>query len=132
MKKYLQAVGIWIMIIPVSILNGGLRDNVLNEFGDIALPLSGIILGLCIFVIAYFLIPKIKDCGKKEYIIFGVIWFVLTNFFDMLMYLSEGGGLGDLVKSYNFLTGNLWVVVVLTTLFAPMAVAKIKKMQKQN
>lgn len=27
MKKYLQAVGIWVCIIPLAIINGGLRKN---------------------------------------------------------------------------------------------------------
>ena len=51
-KKYAQAVLIWILIIPLAILNGGLRENVLNKLGDIALPLSGIILSLCILLVA--------------------------------------------------------------------------------
>lgn len=69
MKKYIQAVGIWFLIIPLAILNGGLRENVLNKLGSISLPLSGIILSICIFVIAYLLIPKIKNCKSKDYII---------------------------------------------------------------
>ena len=65
MKKYIQAVGIWFLIIPIAILNGGLRENVLNKLGSISLPLSGIILSICVFVIAYLLIPKIKNCTSK-------------------------------------------------------------------
>ena len=127
MKKYAQAILIWILIIPLAILNGGLRENVLNKLGDIALPLSGIILSICIFVVAFVLIPKIKHCNKGDYLIFGLLWFILTNIFDLLMYLSEGGGFFDLLNSYNFLSGNLWILVVFTAFVAPMLVAKIKK-----
>lgn len=127
MKKYIQAVGIWMLIIPLAILNGGLRENVLNKLGSIALPLSGIILSVCIFVVAFFLIPKLKDCKSIDYVIIGILWFALTNLFDLAMILSEGGSLGDLLSSYNFTTGNLWIVVVLMTLFSPMLVAKLKK-----
>ena len=127
MKKYLQAIGIWLLIIPLAILNGGLRESVLNKLGNIALPLSGIILSVCIFMVAFILIPKIKNCKKKDYIIIGVIWFVLTNLFDLSMYLSEGGNFNDLLKSYNFLSGNLWIVVVITTLLSPIIVSKIRK-----
>ena len=129
MKKYLQSIGIWLLIIPLAILNGGLRENVLVKLGDIALPLSGIILSVCIFVVAIILIPKIKNCEQKDYIIFGVIWFVLTNLFDLSMYLSDGGNFNDLLNSYNFLNGNLWIVVVLTTLLSPIIVSKIKKIK---
>ena len=128
MRKYAQAILIWILIIPLAILNGGLRENVLGKLGDISLPLSGIILSICILVVAFILIPKIKNCKKGDYIIFGLLWFVLANVFDLSMYISEGGGFIDLLNSYNFLSGNLWVLVVLTTLVAPMLVAKIKKL----
>ena len=62
LKKYVQAIGIWFLMIPLAIINGGLRENVLIKLGNIALPLSGIILSICIFVVAYLLIPKIKNC----------------------------------------------------------------------
>lgn len=127
MKKYIQAIGIWLLIIPLAILNGGLRENVLNKLGSISLPLSGIILSICIFIIAYWLIPKIKNCTSKDYIVFGVIWFILTNLFDLFMYISEGGGIHDLLNSYNFLDGNLWILVVITTLLSPLLVVKINK-----
>lgn len=126
-KKYMQAIGIWFLIIPLAILNGGFRESVLVKLGDIALPLSGIILSACIFIVAYVFIPKIKNCRTKDYVIFGLIWFVLTNLFDLTMYISEGGGMKDLIHSYNFLNGNLWILVVATTLVSPIVVAKIKR-----
>lgn len=126
MKKYIMAILIWIMIIPIAILNGGFREYVLVKLGILARPLSGIILSVCIFVVAYFLVPKIKNCVKRDYIIFGVIWFILTNLFDLVAYIKDGGGFADLLQSYNILTGNTWLVVVLTALFAPIVVMRIK------
>ncbi|MCQ2287347.1 MAG: hypothetical protein MJZ76_10835, partial [Bacteroidales bacterium] len=73
--KYLQVIGIWALIIPIAILNGGFRENVLVKLGSLANPISGIMLSVCIFAIAYFLIPEIKNCKKLDYILFGVIWF---------------------------------------------------------
>jgi hypothetical protein len=128
MKKYLQAIAIWMIIIPIAILNGALRESVLIKLGAIALPLSGIILSFCIFLVAFFLIPKIHSCDKKEYIAFGVVWFVLTNLFDLSIILIEGGNFTDLLKAYYFLDGNLWIIVVLTTLLSPILVAKIRKL----
>lgn len=126
MKKYMMAILIWIMIIPIAILNGGLREYVLVKLGILARPLSGIILSICIFVVAYFLIPKIENCVKRDYIMFGVIWFILTNLFDLVAYIKDGGGFIDLVQSYNILTGNTWFLVVLSALFAPITVMKIR------
>lgn len=127
MKKYVFAFLIWVMIIPIAILNGGFREYVLVKLGGLALPLSGIILSICIFIVAYLLVPKIKNCVKRDYFFFGVMWFVLTNLFDLSGYIKEGEGFAGLLQSYNIFTGNTWLLVVLTALFAPVIVMKIKE-----
>ena len=127
MKKYVLAAGIWLLILPLAILNGGLREAVLNKLGSIGLPLSGIILSLCIFGVAYLLIPKLDGCRPWDYLIFGIMWFILTNLFDLSMILTEGGGFGDLLGSYNFFTGNLWILVVLSALLSPVLAAVLRK-----
>lgn len=127
MKKYLQAIAIWILIIPLAILNGGFRENILKKLGAIASPISGIILSICIFVVAFLLVPRIKDCKKIDYVIFGIIWCCLTNLFDLSMFIMNGGEFLDLVEQYYFWTGNLWIVVVLSTLLAPVIVDRFKQ-----
>lgn len=126
MKKYVIAFLIWVMIIPLAILNGGLREYVLVNLGALARPLSGIILSVCIFIVAWFSVPKIKNCVKKDYIIFGVMWFILTNLFDLTAYIKSGEGFSGLLKSYDIFTGNTWLLVVLTALLSPMIVMKIR------
>lgn len=127
MKKYAIAFLIWVMIIPIAILNGGFREYVLVNLGMLALPLSGIILSVCIFIVAYLLVPKIQNCVKRDYILFGVMWFVLTNLFDLSAYIKSGEGFGGLLQSYNIFTGNTWLLVVLSALLSPMLVMKIKE-----
>ena len=127
MKKYVFAFLIWVMIIPIAILNGGFREYVLVKLGGLARPLSGIILSGCIFIVAYLLVPKIKNCMKRDYIFFGVMWFIMTNLFDLSAYIKAGEGFAGLLQSYNIFTGNTWILVVLTALFAPMIVMKIKE-----
>lgn len=127
MKKYAYAFLIWVIIIPIAILNGGFREYVLVNLGGLARPLSGIILSFCIFIVAYLLVPKIKNCVKRDYIFFGVMWFILTNLFDLSAYIKEGEGFAGLLQSYNIFTGNTWLLVVLTALFAPTIVIKIKE-----
>ena len=127
MKKYVFAFLIWVMIIPIAILNGGFREYVLVKFGGLARPLSGIILSVCIFIVAYLLVPKIKNCVKRDYIFFGVMWFILTSLFDLSAYIKEGEGFAGLLQSYNIFTGNTWLLVVLTALFAPTIVMQIKE-----
>ncbi|MEE1249856.1 MAG: hypothetical protein UHU19_11620 [Lachnospiraceae bacterium] len=127
MKKYVFAFLIWVMIIPIAILNGGFREYVLVNLGVLARPLSGIILSVSIFIVAYLLVPKIKNCVKRDYIIFGIMWFILTNLFDLSSYIKAGDGFAGLLQSYNIFTGNLWLLVVLSALFSPIIVMKIKE-----
>ena len=74
-----------------------------------------------------FLVPKIKNCVKRDYFFFGVMWFILTNLFDLSAYIKEGEGFAGLLQSYNIFTGNTWVLVVLTALLAPTIVMRIKE-----
>ncbi len=127
MKKYMFAFLIWVMIIPIAILNGGFREYVLVKLGIFARPLSGIILSVCIFAVAYLLVPKIKNCVKRDYILFGVMWFILTNLFDLSSYIKNGEGFAGLIQAYNIFTGNTWLLVVLSALLSPMLVMKIKE-----
>ena len=39
----------------------------------------------------------------------------------------DGGGILDLIKQYYFWTGNLWIMVVLSTLSAPIVAGIIRK-----
>ena len=126
MKKYVQASAIWLLIVPLAILNGGFRDRVLVGLGGAALPLSGMILSVCIFAVAFCLIPRIKGCRQRDYVLFGVLWFLLTNLFDLAMYRRAGGGLSDLLAAYRFWTGNLWALVAVSTLLAPRAAGKFR------
>ena len=118
--KYFKAFVAWLIILPIAILNGGFREYVLSELGIIAMPLSGIILSVCIFIIAYLLIPKIKNCNKLDYVIFGVMWGILTNLFDYIMIIKSGKGISQLISQYDFTNGNLWTLVVISTLTAPL------------
>ena len=65
----LKSLFIWLCFIPVAILNGGLREYVwVTTIGARwALPVSGIILSVCIFLITWMLLPRmIKAFTSKD------------------------------------------------------------------
>lgn len=127
MKKYLKALGIWFLIALLGVLNGGLRIYIVEPLlGDIAQPLSGIVLSIMIFMLAYYLIPKIGKCKPIEYIFIGIGWAVLGNVFDLLITIIEKRPLSDFFGMFDITTGNLWIVVVITTLISPSIIGKIK------
>jgi hypothetical protein len=120
---------IWLAIVPLGILNGVLREMVINPMiGErYGLPLSGISLCLLIFVLCYFCIPKIGREKIKTYLIIGLWWVVLTVLFETCFGLLTGNTFTTLIKAYDITTGNLWLLVVLFTGIAPWLTAKIRK-----
>ena len=128
MRKYVKAFRIWLLLTPIGILNGGLRIYITEPlFGNFARPLSGIILSIMIFAVAYFLIPKIGKAKPIEYIGIGIGWAILTNIFDIVVNKIENRPFSDFLEMYDITTGNLWILVVIVTLTAPISVWKIKK-----
>ena len=123
----LKSVLVWLCFIPVAILNGGLREHVLDKaLGEKwALPVSGIVLSICIFLITWLLLPQIVRLSKKNCIIIGLLWTFLTMLFEFASGLAGGSTLRELVAAYNPMTGNLWLLVLATTLLSPAAVRKI-------
>ena len=127
MKKYILAFGIWLLLTPLGILNGGLRIYITEPMlGSIALPLSSIILSILIIILSYFLVPKIGECTTKEYVFIGIMWAILTNIFDIIVTMIENRPISDFFKMYDVTTGNLWVIVIIVTLFTPVVIGKIR------
>ena len=121
---------IWLAIIPLAILNGGLRDVVINpligaEYGQ---PLSCFSLCLIIFVLCWFCIPRIGKGTAKTYWIIGLWWILLTVLFETGFGLLLGYTFAELIKAYDITTGNLWLLVVLFTGIAPWLTAKTRKL----
>ena len=124
---------IWLILTPLGILNGGLRIYITEPLlGNIALPLSSIILSIMIFIFAYLLIPKIGKCTTKEYIFIGICWAILTNVFDLIVTIIEKRPLSDFLEMYDVTTGNLWIVVIIVILITPSIVGKLKSKKINN
>ena len=122
--KILKSFVVWLCFIPAAILNGGLREYVLvPAIGrKWALPASGIILSVCIFLITWLLLPrlvKVRTSGSAWLI--GICWLVLTVAFEFASGLAGGNTVAELLSAYNPLTGNLWLLVLAVTLLSPVA-----------
>lgn len=125
----LKSLIIWFCFIPVAILNGGLREYVLAKAigEEWALPVSGIILSVCIFLITWLLLPRmIKAFTSKDGWLIGIGWALLTIVFEFAAGLAGGSTVSELLAAYNPLSGNLWLLVLLATLLSPVIVRKVK------
>lgn len=126
--KILKSLLVWVCFIPVAILNGGLREHVLaRALGEKwALPLSGIILSACIFLITWFLLPRtVKALSAKDSLRIGICWVFLTIAFEFASGLAGGNTIKELLAAYNPLTGNLWLLVLAATLLSPVMAGRI-------
>lgn len=129
--KYIWAFLIWLSIVPLAILNGGLRQCVLDIYlGVWSNLVSGVILSVCILALSMLLIPRIKDCHRRDYWIIGAMWVVMTNLFDITLILIGGGSWSDFVEMYDITSGNLWIVVVLMTFFSPVLAGRKNEEKK--
>ena len=125
----LKSLPVWLCFIPVAILNGGLREYVLAKAigAEWALPVSGITLSVCIFLITWLLLPRmIKAFTSKEGWLIGIGWALLTIVFEFAAGLAGGSTVSELLAAYNPLTGNLWLLVLMITLLSPIIVKHIQ------
>ena len=127
--KYLKSFLVWLCFIPAAILNGGFREYVLIKYLDTALAtaISGILLCILILLITWLLLPRLVTLNNKESYITGIIWMILTILFEFTSGIGTGVPMKELIAAYNPLSGNLWILVVLTTMLAPTIISRINK-----
>lgn len=121
---------VWICFIPVAILNGGLREYVLVGLTgeETALPISGILLSILIFLMTWLMLPRLtKDCSMKNSLAIGVCWALLTVVFEFAAGIAEGCTIAEILAACNPLTGNMWVLVLAATLFSPVLLKVIRR-----
>ena len=104
----------------------------MEGFGNMwALPVSGITLSVCIFLITWLLLPRIiKAFTSKDGWLIGIGWALLTIVFEFAAGQAGGSTVSELLAAYNPLTGNLWLLVLATTLLSPIIVKHIHKIIK--
>ena len=124
-----KSVLIWLAIIPLAVLNGFLREEVIVPLIGLkyALPVSGMALCLLIFLVTLTFLPRIGKGNGKTYRNIGIVWVILTVVFEFAMGLFAGYTFGELLNAYDITTGNLWLLVVVFTGAAPWLVAKLKR-----
>lgn len=125
-----KSILIWLSIVPLGILNGILREEVLTPLlgKDRSMPLSGILLCLFILLVAYLFIPRLGKGSVKQYILMGITWLVMTVGFEFAFgYFAMNKPIEELISAYNIGTGNLWLLVVLFTALVPWLSARMRK-----
>jgi hypothetical protein len=124
-----KAIGIWVLLVVVAVLNGVIREKLLApRIGACrALPLSGVLLSVVIFLITLILIPIFQPSLPWHYWLVGGTWVSMTVAFEYLFghYVMEHSW-RELTETYNVRTGNLWSLVLLTTAISPYLAAWLR------
>ncbi len=128
--RLLKSFIVWICFIPVAILNGGLREYVLVRLvgEETALPVSGILLSIFIFLVTWLVLPRLaKGCGMNDCLIIGACWALLTVAFESAAGIAGGSTVTEILAAYNPLTGNLWVLVLAATMLSPVLLKVLRR-----
>ena len=129
MKLWLKAFAVWAAILVIAVLNGTLREMVVTPlFGAFSgRLLSGLILCSCILLAAWLATPWFGVQGRARYWAIGGFWLLATLAFEIGIGIAQGRDFRELFQAYTLEGGNLWPLVLITTLVAPWLAARLRR-----
>jgi hypothetical protein len=120
---FLYPLGVWVAMAVLAVANGAFREVVvIPRIGEYAgHVLSTLLLVVAILLVsgAYFANTPI-EYTRAELLLVGVGWTVLTVGFEFLVGYVEGAPVSETVAQYDVLAGQVWILVPLTLLVAPL------------
>jgi hypothetical protein len=130
-RLFLYAIGMWIILVILAILNGVLRESLITpRVGEQMAHVVSTIILICIFFIAiYLFFSNLKiDRSKTDLLLVGIFWVIITVAFEFLFgHYVMGHPWSKLVADYNILKGRLWPLVLLAVFIAPVLFGSITK-----
>jgi len=121
--RILKSLAVWLLILLGAIANGGLREAVLlPHLGPTpAYVLSGVLLMGVILGAARGSLRWLGVHNPSQALRTGALWLLLTLCFEFgFGRFVQGQPWPELLEAYTFRDGNLWPLVLLVTLFAPL------------
>ena len=119
----LRAVVVWIGILILAVLNGGVRDTwLVPALGDtLGRALSTISLSALVLLMSWFSIDWLCPRSNSGAWGIGLLWVALTLAFEFLAghYLFKKSW-AELLADYDLTRGRIWLVVLVVLLFAPL------------
>lgn len=125
----IKGTGIWLLIMLAAVANGMLREALLEPaLGTAAaLPLSGILLTLIIFVMSWLFAPVIGRTGTSTWLAVGLLWVTLTLAFEYLFgHFVAGIPSGEISRVFDVRGGNLFSLALLAACLSPWLAARLR------
>lgn len=121
---FLGPLALWVLMAIVAVINGGLREALLipavGEYPGHVLSTAVLVLAIAILAYLYFTRSALERT-RLELLLIGVTWTVLTVGFEFLVGYVEGTPVAVTIGQYDVLAGQVWILVPLTLLLAPLA-----------
>ena len=128
-KHWLYAFGVWVGLVALAIINGGLRNALISpRFGEhVGHLLSTLTLCAMILVVTYLFLSHLKlPYNTAALLQIGTFWLFLTVIFEFVSgHYVMGHPWERLLADYNIRRGRVWSVVLIITFIAPYICGRI-------
>ncbi len=125
----LKAVGAWLVLMALAVANGLAREYWLQPWlgAQAALPVSGLLLALLILLVSLLLARPLGLDGARRAWLVGLLWLGLTLGFEFgYGRYGLGHGWEQLLAAYDPSGGNLWLLVLASSLCSPWLAARLR------
>ena len=120
----------WCMLMLAAILNGTFRVAILTpRLGErTGHVVSSAILCALILLLSWLVIGWIAPTTGRDAVQVGVFWLALTLAFEFgFGHFVARKPWRELLADYNIADGRIWILVLVTTLFAPLVMGRARK-----
>jgi len=123
---FVYILALWVVMAVIAVANGVFRETVLiervGEYTGHVLSTAMLVVAIIVVAALYFGTTPI-DYTQAELLAVGASWAILTVGFEFLVGFLEGTPPSETIAQYNVLAGQVWIVVPLTLLVAPLGVS---------
>jgi hypothetical protein len=125
---YLQALGIWVVMLIFAIINGILRNEIYGpKVHELLAHQLSTIIYIAVFILVMLLLfsQTTAPYSHKDLILIGIVWMVLTILFEFgFGHYVIGHAWSRLLHDYNIFQGRIWSLVLITELIGPSVIGR--------
>lgn len=125
-----RALAVWLLLLVIAVVSGMLREGLLTpRIGGAAAHVVGTLVVVALFLVAIGLTVRwiVPSLDPRALLLLGLGWTVLTVVFEFgFGRYVMGHSWSRLLHDYNVLAGRVWNLVLLTTLFGPWLIGRLR------
>ena len=124
---FVRGILMWFVLMALMFINGAFRELVTSSFvgartAEIAHVTTGCI--IILFATCGFCRRERAVCASRL-LVLGMIWALMTIAFETVLIVGvRGDPLQDVIGAYDITRGELWPIVVVTVLLAPLCAGR--------